>query len=119
MASPLSLALNHVVLPPNLPGQADPNPIDVETVLFKQSIAACDDIIADLDTWPRSDTLQHVYSGFLCLRRILNQSFYAHGDHLDCSRVVESLRGVTAGCEAVILFVREQNAGLIIRWSDR
>jgi len=111
VAAAFQRALYHVILPPQLPGHQDPNLASVEGILLGHMIDACQEMIGALT---EGNPVRHALSQ---LENILHQTRYAHGDHLERAHVITCLQSVADGSEGVVLYVWEQNAGLIIYWT--
>jgi hypothetical protein len=113
---PLELAVNHIVLPPRLPGQQDPNQIEVETIILNHVLGAVDELARLLGGVPAA---QKESTALINLINTINLTRTVHGEHLDRDRVKSALEIVGTRHHGLVLHVREQNAAIIIRHDSK
>ncbi len=109
MAS-VEAVFNHLVLPPRLPDQQDPDTRAVEQQILSHLVKACDDLRlkADVETAIALDDLLHSLK--ICGK--INQ------ERLDKTLLLTALRGLRSD-RVLIVYLVEQNAALLIYRNDR
>ena len=109
--SSLSSIFNHLVLPPKLPGQADPNSATIENGILLRFIHACN----TLRNITRSESAEIWES----MRRLLHACLRLNaGGRLEKASMLLEFEKIKPN-DTLILYVVEQNAALLVRRNVR
>lgn len=103
----LRSVVNHIVLPPDLPGTTDPHLADVDQDLLLRVKDACCEL-RSLAKGLFEEPLDLLNSSLNHCQNI------HHALHLDNHELQQAFRGLKEG-EILIIHVYEQNAGLLVR----
>ncbi|OTA56699.1 hypothetical protein K449DRAFT_437916 [Hypoxylon sp. EC38] len=102
----LQTVFNHLVLPPQLPGQQDHN-IQTLSLEISKRLVHASEIVNDIVDQPWSDAFER-------LRATLNLCASLNSAGLEKSTLLKSLRNLEPN-STLVLYVAEQNAALLIR----
>lgn len=103
----LELAFNHVVLPPKLPGKQDSNVEDVDRKLLSLLLRATN----AMKTYAKDDDL-FIWQN---IEKTLQTCGIVNEDRYVNKTALMNVFGDFEDQNAVILYIMEQNAGLLIR----
>ena len=104
---------NHLVIPPNLPGQQDPDPQAVADAILARLIRACDKL-ARLSGEPYANTWAPLRLMLGVCQRVNS------GGNTDRKRFLEALQCLASEESLWLIFhVVEQNAAIIVRRQTR
>lgn len=106
-AKQLRAVVNHVVLPPDLPGSVDKDILDINQILLLRLRNAC----SELKICMKGEYLE----GLELLERSLDHCQSLHlSPHLDSAQLQRAFRTLQDG-ETLMIHVEKQNAGLLVR----
>ena len=108
MASLLTV-FNHLVLPPKVPGQADPDSASIGNSIGSLLLHACDTLIS---------LAGHSEEAWVSIRRCLHACLRVNQGRLEKAALELEFRNLQPG-ETLILHIVEQNAALLVRRNVR
>ena len=99
---------NHIVLPPDLPGHVDKNLLEIDSDLLRRAQDACIEL--------RTAVRDQFQEGLRLLENSLDYGFFIQTTaHLDRLQLQRAFRRLRTG-ETLLVYIDEQNAGLLVRY---